>query len=271
MKIIHFSDPHAGAFPDSFSAFFDKRIVGTFNYLFRRQFMHNIELLKKAVDFILAEQPDAVVCTGDLTTTGQPAEFDIILDILAPLTEHPDIKMIYVPGNHDAYVKNSRCRNAMEETFKKLNGGLSIESLPALRQIGECDFLLLNECRPTNIFLSTGYITNDDSQKLTELCELRGKRPRILVGHFPLKKKYDGLLEFRHKIYGHEKVETLLNDGNVDLSLCGHAHNTYMKINESGKGELCVGSITKNGEMLIVKYDRSSGTFSHKIHSVSDI
>ena len=38
MKIIHFSDPHAGGPAEDWLAYVDKRWVGVFNYRFRRQF-----------------------------------------------------------------------------------------------------------------------------------------------------------------------------------------------------------------------------------------
>ena len=38
VKIIHFSDPHAGGPAEDWMAYFDKRWVGVFNYRFRRRF-----------------------------------------------------------------------------------------------------------------------------------------------------------------------------------------------------------------------------------------
>ena len=68
-------------------AYFDKRWVGVFNYRFRRRFRHDLSLLEKAVQYILKVKPDAAVCTGDLTSTGQPGEFEKSLAILKPLKE----------------------------------------------------------------------------------------------------------------------------------------------------------------------------------------
>ena len=71
MKIIHFSDPHAGGPAEDWLAYVDKRWVGVFNYRFRRQFRHDMSKLKKAVDYILDVKPDVAVCTGDLTRCGR--------------------------------------------------------------------------------------------------------------------------------------------------------------------------------------------------------
>ena len=82
MRIAHFSDPHAGGPAEDWMAYFDKRWVGVFNYRFRRKFKHDLSKLSRAVEFVMDTKPDLAVCTGDLTSTGQPGEFDRVLEIL---------------------------------------------------------------------------------------------------------------------------------------------------------------------------------------------
>ena len=265
MKIIHFSDPHAGAMPDSLSAYFDKRIVGTMNYLFKRRFLHNMELMQKGVDYILQEKPDVVVCSGDLTSTGQSREFDIILEILMPLI-CSGIKMFYVPGNHDLYVKNNRCRRAFEEAFAKLNGeNVSFSSLPEVFSVEECDFMPVNESRPTNIFLSTGYLTSEVSDKIIEIAEVQRERPLIMIGHFPVREK-SSPLDLRHRMYGQKSVLELLNSQKIDLSLCGHTHKWSCDVDGTGRGEVIAGSLTKTADLNVIEYDKESNSFSHYHH-----
>ena len=50
MKILHFSDPHAGGPAEDWMAYIDKRWVGVFNYRFRRQFRHDLTKLARAVE-----------------------------------------------------------------------------------------------------------------------------------------------------------------------------------------------------------------------------
>ena len=59
--------------------------------------------LQKVVNYILEVKPDVAVCTGDLTSTGQPGEFAKVISILKPLLDSK-IPVLYVPGNHDYYV-----------------------------------------------------------------------------------------------------------------------------------------------------------------------
>lgn len=266
MKIIHFSDPHIGAFPDAFSAFFDKRLVGTLNYTFRRRFLHDTEYFRKAVEYILHEKPDVAVCTGDITSTGQPAEFETAVEILRPLIESEVVKLLYVPGNHDAYVNNARCRDALRNTFSILNANTpALESLPVKVTVKECDFILLNECRPTNIFLSSGTVTEKSSAEMEKLCSEEKHHPRILIGHFPLRKKYP-VTGFRHKIYDHGRVLELLNSGKIDLSLCGHTHKYSAETDERGRGEITAGSVTRTKDLNIIQYSSASNRFSGTKH-----
>jgi 3',5'-cyclic-AMP phosphodiesterase len=262
MKIVHFSDPHSCAPPEEFSAFFDKRIVGFANYIFRRRFQHDLNLLEKAVEVILDEKPDVAICTGDLTSTGQPAEFEKTLKKLEPLIQDKQIKLLYVPGNHDAYVQNSSCKKALSDAFAKLNDyQWELSDLPAKVTIGECEFILINECVPTNIFLSCGYVTKQSSLHIKEWCKQEKAQPRILVGHFPVKRDYT-LMEARRGLKNHQQIRALIESKKIDLSLCGHVHKEYTDIDSEGRGEICGGSVTRSGNIGIIEYNKNDDTFS---------
>ena len=56
----------------------------------------------------------------------------------------------------------------------------------------------------------------------------------------------------------------MLTAGKIDLSLCGHIHFPYEKIDKRGRGENCSGSITRNGTFTEIDYDRTSDMFNFK-------
>ena len=56
----------------------------------------------------------------------------------------------------------------------------------------------------------------------------------------------------------------LLMDKQIDLSLCGHVHLPYEKIDDTGRGEYCAGSVTRNGCMSEIDYDQDRNIFSLK-------
>ena len=266
MRIIHVSDPHAASPPDSASAFFDKRLLGTLNYFFRRRFLHDQSLLTRLSDFILGFEPDVVAITGDITSTGQPREFDAALECLSPILDAEGVTTLYVPGNHDAYVRNGRCAAALEEAFSTLNDGASIDDLPYARIVGELEFVLVNECRPTNIFLSSGEVAPSAADEIERMCSKPKKLPRVLLGHFPLKRE----LNQRRRLKNRAALAALLENGSIDLSLCGHTHEPLIDVDDSGRGEAIAGSFTRTCDANIVDYSPETDIFKVKRAELRD-
>ncbi len=251
MRIVHFSDPHAGGPAEDCLAYFDKRWVGVFNYRFRRQFRHDLTRLERAVSFILRERPDVAVCTGDLTSSGQPGEFEKVRPILQPLRDS-GIPFFYLPGNHDCYVTRPKCVRAVHEMVEYLSGGnYRFADLPTVRRCGNVEFLLLNTSRPSNLLCSWGFVDPADAEYLAEHCRTPKTGPRILLNHYPILEPRS-LLRLRHQLFRQEKVAALIRSGAIDLSLCGHVHRPYSMTDEQGRGEICAGSVTRNGSMLLL-------------------
>ncbi len=251
MKLIHFSDPHAGGAAEDWMAYFDKRWVGAFNYRFRRRFQHDLGLLEKAVRYTLDNPPDLVVCTGDLTSTGQPGEFRQSLDIMRPLTE-AGIPVLYVPGNHDCYVKRRKCIEAVNQAVHVLCD-YELKDLPLVQHIGGIDFILVHESRPTNLISSCGYLTRATSDFVVDYCRSPKNCPRIIVGHYPLIEEHP-LWRVRHRLWGQKRVVDLLERKIIDVSLCGHIHRPFAKADADGRGEYSAGSVTRNGTMAEIEY-----------------
>lgn len=263
MKIIHFSDPHAGGKAEDWMAYFDKRWVGVFNYRFRRRFRHDLGKLQKAVDYILATRPEVAVCTGDLTSTGQPGEFDEVKEILTPLRES-GIPVLYVPGNHDCYVPHQKCVRAVNEMVVWLtSGNYKFEDLPVVRYIGSCEFVIINSSWPSNLLCSWGFLKPDTRNFLELHCDKNKHCPRILVGHYPIIEEHP-VLRVRHRLFGQKKVVEMLKDGRIDLSLCGHVHKPYRHVDDFGRGESCAGSVTRNGTMTEIEYVEKDDNFKFK-------
>ena len=263
MKIIHFSDPHAGGAAEDWMAYFDKRWVGVFNYRFRRRFRHDLKLLDAAVEYILSERPDVAVCTGDLTSTGQEGEFKRTLEILEPLRSS-DIPIVYLPGNHDCYVKRPKCVKAMKDAVRILNGDdYSFDDLPKVRTIGGIDFLMLNTSRPSNLLCSWGFVSKEDDRWIADVCKAEKSRPRVLVTHYPMFEDHP-ILRMRHRLFGQKNILALIEQRAVDLALCGHVHKPYCRVDESGRGENCAGSVTRNGVLSQIEYSPENDKFVFK-------
>lgn len=264
IRMIHFSDIHAGGSAEDCMAYLDKRWVGVFNYRWRRRFQHDLSLAKRFADYILKDPPDVLICTGDLTSTGQPGEFAKVLRTLRPLL-HSSVPMLYVPGNHDCYVKRKKCVQAAERVFRLFNEKhqLELSTLPQKRTIAGIDFLLVNESWPSNLISSCGYLKAASRKFLTAECAAEKVRPRILVGHYPLIEMHP-LLRIRHRLWGQCDILPALRDGTIDLSLCGHVHRPFTRLAPDGHGEICAGSLTRNGCFAEILYDPASHLFSSR-------
>ena len=262
-KIIHFSDSHAGGPAEDLLAYLDKRWVGVFNFKFRRQFQHNQTKLQKAVDYILQTKPDVAICTGDLTSTGQPGEFAIARKILQPLRDSK-IPLIFVPGNHDYYVHRTKCVTAMKEMISFLTkNAYQFENMPLSLNYGEIDFIIINESWPTSLISSCGYLKKDSLNFIKNFCAKPKKRPRIIVGHYPLIEDYP-IKRIRHRLWGQKEVVKLLQENIIDISLCGHIHLPYTKLDANGRGEICAGSVTRNDVISELIFNKSNNTFSQR-------
>jgi len=86
----------------------------------------------------------------------------------------------------------------------------------------------------------------------------------VLVGHYPLWEDHPWL-RVRHRLWGEDEALRLLKNGEIDLSLCGHVHRPYAKIDERGRGEICAGSVTRNGCVTLIDYDKSKDVFTREV------
>ena len=262
MKIVHFSDPHAGGGAEDWMAYFDKRWVGVFNYHFRRRFKHDLSKLEKAVDYILDTKPDVAVCTGDLTSAGQPGEFAKVFEVLKRLRDS-DIPLIYMPGNHDCYVRRPRCVKAVHDAVEYLSKGeRRFSEYPQAVNIKEARFLLVNTSAPSNLLCSWGFMTDKNVQWLKKECEQPANgMTRILLSHYPMYEDHP-FLRMRHRLFGQKEVVELIENNAISLSLCGHVHKPYFRTNSDSRVlEECSGSVTRNGSMVEITLENGNFNF----------
>ncbi len=260
-RIVHFSDIHEALPLRDAGGWFDKRIIGALNSVLRRRKVHRRDRIAPAVEQILADRPDLIVFSGDAATCGQPSEFELALNDLKPLTES-GIPLIFSPGNHDAYVRNRKCRGAYGEFVRRVSGGLlSLESFPKVLDFGPLRFLVFNGARPTNPVLSCGFLDRASQELIRRECAQKEK-PLVAVCHFPFRRIRKGLVNgLRHQLFGAKEAADLLSAGKLDLVLCGHIHTPFFDLDSSGRGETSCGSLTRSGAFSVIEY--RDGRFFH--------
>lgn len=264
MRIVHFSDIHFGCGPRALSAFADKRILGTLNFYLRRRALFQPELLQRGLARIRLLAPDLVICTGDLTSVGAPEEFAAAREALDPFAAALSGRFLYVPGNHDAYVRNKRCRRLLAETFHSLNSGRwNLAELPLEWRRGQVHLFLVNEAVPCNWFLSTGRVDTETAARLTAWLDAPrdASEKRILVGHFPLRDEHGQALGWRRSLRGGTLLHEALRDGRLDVALCGHEHTPFLRYEPNGSLEICAGSLTARGRINVLDFIPETGEF----------
>lgn len=264
MKIVHFSDIHAGGPAEDWMAYVDKRWVGVFNYRWRRRFQHDLANVTKAVNYILDTRPDVAVCTGDLTSAGQPGEFAKTKAVLEPLLQS-DIPVIFIPGNHDCYVYRPKCMKAIRDAVEWMSSNsYKFEDYPFKKDFGQCEFIIINNSRPSNLLCSWGFMDKESNDFVVKCCSEEKIKPRILVGHYPIFEDHP-ILRVRHRLFKQKQVRQLIENGSIDLSLCGHVHKPYARTDATGRGEICAGSVTRNGSLAEITYSPTEDLFIRQV------
>ncbi|MDT8389993.1 MAG: metallophosphoesterase [Lentisphaeria bacterium] len=265
MRIVHFSDSHFGRPSFAPASLFDKRLLGTFNFLVRRKGELDERAVSRLYERMAELAPDIIVCSGDITCVGEPAEFAAALDAFRPFKALADTSFFYTPGNHDAYVSNSRCVGAMAAACRFLNPpGCDLPGDGFFDcSIQGVDVALIHLAHPTNIFLSSGTLAPAVKVKLDTWCAGDKSRPRVLVGHFPTRRADGAPLGRRRHLKGGQAISSHLAAGTVDLYLCGHIHSPFTRSFASGSLECCAGSLTMKHVYSIVDID-STGKMTQR-------
>lgn len=260
-KLIHFSDTHEIATLEHWHACFDKRLIGFFNSNVIRKSRYDRALIAPAVEMMLAEKPDAILFTGDATSCGQPGEFARVLPLFEPLLKS-SIPFIYTPGNHDAYVKDRACREALRQfCLAMTRGQYEPADYPYAAELEHFRIVALNCSHPTLPVSSCGYMQKKTREFLKREAERLKTKPLICAGHFPILEQMP-IRRARHRLYGGAVAAEMIRDGVIDLSLCGHVHKPYEILNASGRGEISAGSLTKYGFYSRILYDTERDAFT---------
>ncbi len=271
-RIIHFSDPHAALCSFRHGGFFDKRLFGRLNYLLRRRHAFRAERIQEAAEVFAALKADIVVCTGDLTTVGDPEEFALAERLLEPILELAHGRFFYIPGNHDAYIQNKDCRKALEDTFFRLNGkSFQLQELP-LRQIaGPTELILCNAARPSPVYSSSGAFSNADWEQLEALLNDPKSTPfRLLLEHFPTLDADARPLSWRRRLNQAPELLQLQQENCFDALLCGHIHQPFV-LEAPQPRSICAGSLTLHESFTIIDLIPETNSIECTIQKLSPI
>ncbi|MBA3775213.1 MAG: phosphodiesterase [Betaproteobacteria bacterium] len=172
-----------------------------------------VGMLRACVQHLLRlkQQPDAVAITGDLTDLGQPEEYAVLRELLAPLT----MPLYVIPGNHDE-------RNALriafaDHAYLRQSPGFiqyAIEAHPL--RIVAIDTVVAGE--------SGGELCTERIAWLDRTLTQAPDRPTVVLMHHPPFRTFIGHMD----AFGLRSPEALAavvkRHPRVEAILCGHVH-----------------------------------------------
>ena len=188
----------------------------------------------------------------------------LLMNISAPLVES-SLPFLYLPGNHDCYVNNKKCREEADHFCRKMNRGkYALKDFPFVWENEKFRILASNNCIPMPPFFSNGYMNKNTRDFYKRECEKTNDgRIVISANHFPFSDPHP-CLHFLHTLWGAGEAERLLKEKKIDLALCGHIHKSRAVLDERGRGEVIAGSLTGCKALTLIEYDGNKDTFSVK-------
>lgn len=209
----------------------NKRILGYLSWQRRRKGIHLKEVLDLLIADCLAEQPDHIAITGDLTNISLPSEFDAVTQWLKQIAE-PE-KLSVIPGNHDAYINLDPSEGWQKwRAFmtgdaahgQTLKGGADHGlAFPYLRRRGPLALIGLSSAVATAPGLASGRLGPAQLAKLSDLLDdlARERVIRVLlIHHSPL----PGITSTRKELSDAHAFREVLREKGAELILHGHNH-----------------------------------------------
>ena len=230
-----------------------------------RVLQYGWEVLDAFLDDVIAEKPDLVVLTGDLTLNGERESHEELARKLEVLSEH-GIETAVIPGNHDIHNPMARkftssgtekTDSITAEQFAQIYsdyGYIAADSrdpasLSYLYKLDDYYWLLmLDSCQYDPVNRVGGMIRSETYDWLEEQLDAAWEEGAqvITVTHHNLLEQSEVSREFSDDctIEHNEVLVRMLADYEVRLHLSGHLHLQHYKEDEdSGIAEIVTGSL----------------------------
>ncbi|MFH0910721.1 MAG: metallophosphoesterase [Planctomycetota bacterium] len=259
MRILHCSDLHFCR-PLDLRALRSKRWAGWLNWVVRRQWAHRPERWQAFLKAAFQHPPEVVAVTGDLAQLGAPAELEAASVGLHALAKS-GVRVLYVPGNHDAYVNDPQAAQMVAALLKEFGGdepidegGEPLAGGVRIARVGPVEFVLLLQAKPRGWLSANGRIK--PAQWIT-LHHLAARPPRgaandeppvrIVLGHYPVCLADGRELPALRGLEEADRLRKLLESFRARLYLAGHVHTPYTCALATRCDLLCAGSLTAKG------------------------
>ena len=228
-RLAHLSDPHIGPLPaPGWRALMNKRLTGYLNWQRNRAAHHRMDILDRLLDDVVRAEVDHVAVTGDLINLGLADEYKSARALLWRIG--PPERVSFVPGNHDAYMRQTVPGIVhhwrpwfLGDGVAETDGGYAF---PFTRVRGQVALVGVNSGVPTGPFLATGFLGQRQISALADELEALGRQglARLVLIHHP---PFD--IGFQKRLGDHRELAAMLARVGAEAVLHGHTHKGTLK------------------------------------------
>lgn len=220
MKIAHLSDPHFSHIAFSWDLFKTKRWLGALNLFALRQNRYQTSHLDPLPEFLKTLNLDHICITGDFSSLALDLEFADA----KKFTDRLPLPFFHLPGNHDAYTKQSEEEGTYYRYFP--SEGLQKERVEKKALSSGWWWIGLDCARANSLLYSNGCFYEKMERALERELESIPENDRVIIGnHFPL---YPAGRPHHDLERGKELLTLLRRFPQVKLYLHGHDHTPYI-------------------------------------------
>jgi 3',5'-cyclic AMP phosphodiesterase CpdA len=220
--LAHLSDPHLPPLPrPRLAELANKRVLGYLHWRKSRHKIHRAEQVELLVRDLKTQAPDHIAVTGDLVNIGLLAEFAPARAWLHSLGAPHDVTL--VPGNHDAYVRQSHAAHAAhwQEFMRDDAANAADLRFPFVRRRGPLALIGLSSAIPTAPFLASGRVGAEQIARLEEALAHLSDCCRVVLIHHPPGRSHGGRLR---SLTDAAALRAALARRGAELVLHGHDH-----------------------------------------------
>ena len=228
-RLAHLSDPHIGPLPaPTWRELMNKRLTCYLNWRRGRAHHHRMDVLDRLIADIVQADVDHVAVTGDLVNLGLPDEYKAARTLLWRIG--PPERVSFVPGNHDAYMRQTVPQIVLQWRPWFLSDGVAEDeggyAFPFTRVRGQVALVGVNSGVPTAPFLATGFLGSRQIAALADELQMLGEQglARLVLIHHP---PFD--IGPQKRLGDHRELAAMLAKVGCEAVLHGHTHKGTLK------------------------------------------
>lgn len=216
------------------------------------------EIVEAFINQVIAEKPDYLILTGDLTFNGEQISHE---DLVGHLTrvEAAGIEALILPGNHDiaipfaysfkdghAWQANSVTHEEFYELYRAFGQGEArLKDAASYSYITEVSDQLWIAMIDVNTESNPNRIPRATLDWLeAALAEARAKGATVITGTHQNVLIHNDRFSDGYLIDNHSDLKNLLDDYGVRYNMSGHIHIQHLALAESGLNESITGALS---------------------------